>query len=220
MIINLSDQNSVLQCFMSEIRDEQVQKDPLRFRSNLVRIGEIMAYEISKSLNYEDIEIKTPFGIAASKRLTGQPVLATILRSGLPLHQGFLHIFDRAGNAFISVFRDAGTDGTFETKTEYVSCPDLSGKVLIITDPLLASGASVINAWQALKKFGTPAHTHFASVIACKEGIEHVRKHITKSQMTLWTGAIDDELTVQSYIVPGLGDAGDLAYGAKTTLNG
>lgn len=213
MIINLSKEHSLVCNWIAEIRDMEIQKDRLRFRRNLERIGEIAAYEISKLLPAVDAEIQTPLGIANCKLLAQQPVLATILRAGLPLHQGLLNYFDKADNAFISAYRKHDTDGTFKISLEYISCPELEDRILIISDPMLATGASLVKSVQYLREEGEPASIHIVTAIACTVGLEYVRREIPKA--TIWCGDIDDELTAKGYIVPGLGDAGDLAYGSK-----
>jgi uracil phosphoribosyltransferase len=214
-LVDIGKDNSILSQFIAEIRDEKIQCDRLRFRRNLERIGEIFAYEISKQLNYIKKEIQTPLGIACMNLPGEMPVLATILRAGLPFQQGFLNYFDHAGNAFIVAYRKYHKDGSFDINFEHMASPRLDGKVLIITDPLLASGASVVLAYKSLLSRGVPAHTHIASVIASREGIAYLRKHLPSRKITVWTSAVDDELTVKGYIVPGLGDVGDLAYGPK-----
>jgi uracil phosphoribosyltransferase len=211
----LGNSNSVFNQFIAEIRDEEIQKDPLRFRRNLQRIGEIMAYEISKEMEYRTVDIQTPLGIAKVPTLKQQPVLATILRAGLPLQQGLLNIFDRAENAFISAYRKYDKQGEFHIEFEYLASPSLDDKVVILSDPMLASGASMEIGYQALLRKGTPAHVHLVATIASRQGVEFVQKHITAPNVTLWVGAVDAEMTVNSYIVPGLGDAGDLAFGPK-----
>jgi uracil phosphoribosyltransferase len=215
MIHNLAMHNSLLQQFVTEIRDEEIQKDPLRFRTNMERIGEIFAYEISKGLQYEEQETVTPLGVAQSRRLMRQPVIATILRAGLPLHAGMLRYFDRAENAFISAYRKHHKNNTFDIALEYIACPDLNGKTVILCDPMLASGSSIVLVCRALLSRGMPAHLHIVSAIASVEGIEYVKRSMPVTNYTLWCAAIDEELTAQAYIVPGLGDAGDLAFGAK-----
>lgn len=215
MLIDLGKNNSILSQFISEIRDENVQLDRLRFRRNLERIGEIFAYEISKTLKYKEKEVQTPLGIACMNLPENMPVLATIMRAGLPFQQGFLNYFDHAGNAFITAYRKYHKDGTFDIKFEHMSSPSLEGKILIITDPMLASGSSLVLAYRALLSKGIPAHTHIVSIISSSEGVSYIKKHLPSKKLTLWTGAVDDELTVKGYIVPGLGDAGDLAYGPK-----
>ncbi len=213
MIYNLSENNSLANRFIAELRDVHVQKDRLRFRRNLERLGEVMAYEISQKLNYHPKEVETPLGVAKVNLPTDRIVLATILRAGMPMHQGLLHFFDDAENAFVSAYRRHHKDGTFEIALEYVSCPDLNDCVLILSDPMVATGASVELAVEALKRFGQPAQVHVATAIASRQGLEYLRR--TMPSATVWAGAIDDELTAKSYIVPGLGDAGDLAYGPK-----
>ena len=210
----LSHENSLVNVFISELRDETIQKDSMRFRRNLERLGEIIAYEISKHLEYSEKEVTTPLGIANVPVLKDQPVIATILRAGLPVHQGMLNYFDQAGNAFVSAYRKHHKDNTFEIKVEYMSSPDLSDKVLIICDPMLATGQSMLLAYKALIQRGKPRHVHVVGLIASVEGLTYVKSHFPENT-TFWMGAVDDELTVKSYIVPGLGDAGDLAYGTK-----
>ncbi|MGQ0828155.1 MAG: uracil phosphoribosyltransferase [Bacteroidota bacterium] len=214
MVHILGSTNSIFNQYIAEIRDEAVQKDSMRFRRNMERMGEIIAYEISKTLNYETREITTPLGIANVPVLKEQPVVATILRAGLPVHQGVLNYFDKAQNAFISAYRKNHKDGSFEIQLEYLSSPDLNDKILILCDPMLATGASMALSYQSLMQRGKPRHTHIVSIIASVEGINHVKKQLP-STVTIWCGAMDDELTAQSFIVPGLGDAGDLAYGNK-----
>jgi uracil phosphoribosyltransferase len=215
MVHNLSLQNSVFSQFIAEIRDVNIQKDSLRFRRNLERIGEIFAYEISKTLEYNASQTVTPLGLADTKQIKQQPVIATILRAGLPLHTGILNYFDRAENAFISAYRKHHKDNTFEIALEYIACPDLSDKTVILCDPMLASGASMTLAYKALLEKGIPKHTHIVTAIACTQGIAYFNQHSALKNYTLWCGAIDEELTARSYIVPGLGDAGDLAFGSK-----
>jgi uracil phosphoribosyltransferase len=215
MVHNLGEQNSLFNQFVSEIRDKKVQKDPLRFRRNLERMGEIMAYEISKELTYRKQMITTPLGDTEMQLLDEQPVLATILRAGLPVNQGLLNYFDRAPGAFVSAYRKYEKDGTFNIQIEYASVPEIQGRVLIISDPMLATGSSMVLAYQALAERGVPVHTHIVSLIASREGVEYVKGNIPTKNMSIWVGAIDEELTSKSYIVPGLGDAGDLAFGEK-----
>jgi len=216
MVVNLSEHYSLLSDWIAEIRDEEMQKDRMRFRRNLERIGEVAAFEISKKLAFEEKEIQTPLGIATSKTLKEQPVLATILRAGLPMHQGLLNYFDKADNAFISAFRKHNRDGTFEISLDYVSCPELEGRVVIISDPMLATGSSLIKTIQFLREEGKPSEIHIVVAIACTVGIEYVKR--SEPNCTIWCGAIDDELTAKGYIVPGLGDAGDLAFGTKAQM--
>ncbi len=212
---DLSSQYSVFNQFMSEIRDVGIQTDSLRFRRNLERTGEIMAYEISKTLNYMTRPVTTPLGVCECSVLAEQPVLATILRAGLPFHRGFLNIFDRAENTFISAYRiHHDDDDDFDVEVEYLASPELEGKTVILCDPMLATGSSMVLAYQALLERGTPGNIHVATVIASEQGISFVQENFPAAT-TIWTGAIDPELTSRSYIVPGLGDAGDLAYGDK-----
>ncbi|MBL7706224.1 MAG: uracil phosphoribosyltransferase [Taibaiella sp.] len=214
MITNLSTQNSLVSNWMQEIRSIDIQKDKMRFRRNTERIGEIAAYEISKVLSFEELEVTTPLGIKKQQVLAEKPVLATILRAGLPLHQGLLNYFDHADAAFIAAYRKHNkNDGTFEIEQNYVTCPDLEGRTLIIADPMLATGASLLLAIQGLLEFGKPKQMHIVTVISCTEGLETVlRKY---PEVHIWAGDIDEELTAKGYIVPGLGDAGDLAFGSK-----
>ena len=213
MIINLSKEHSLVSNWIAEIRDVEIQKDRMRFRRNLERIGEIAAYEISKILPAADREVQTPLGIATNKVLTEQPVLATILRAGLPLHQGLLNYFDKADNAFVSAYRKHDAEGSFVISLEYLSSPEIDDRILIISDPMLATGASLVKTIQYLREEGEPRSIHIVAAIACTVGIEYVRREIP--QASIWCGDIDDELTAKGYIVPGLGDAGDLAYGQK-----
>lgn len=216
MVVNLSDQYSLLSDWIGELRDEEVQKDRMRFRRNLERIGEVAAIEISKELPYEEKEIQTPLGTATCRVLKQQPVLGTILRAGVPLHQGMLNYFDKADNAFISAYRKHHRDGTFEISLEYISCPDLQDRILILSDPMLATGSSLVKTIQFLKEEGPPSHIHIVTAIACTVGIEYLRRE--EPNVKIWCGDIDDELTAKGYIVPGLGDAGDLAYGNKVQI--
>lgn len=214
MVRILSEQNSIVNRFIAELRDISIQNDRARFRRNLERIGEIAAYEISKTLPYHSKDFTTPLGVAPMDVPSEQPVVATILRAGLPLHQGVLNYFDHADNAFISAYRKHHKDGSFEISLEYVAAPSLDGRIVILTDPMLATGQSMVMTYKAMLERGVPSHTHVVSVIASSLGVEYVKKHLS-SNITLWIGAVDEELTAQSYIVPGLGDAGDLAYGEK-----
>jgi len=216
MVVNLSQHYSLLSDWVSEIRDEQIQKDRMRFRRNLERIGEVAAFEISKTLDFEEKDVQTPMGIAKSKLLKEQPILATILRAGLPLHHGLLNFFDKADNAFISAYRKHQRDGSFEISMGYVSSPELEDRVLIISDPMLATGASLVKTIQFLRAEGRPSQVHIVVAIACTVGIEYVKR--IEPQCKIWCGAVDDELTAKGYIVPGLGDAGDLAYGTKSQM--
>lgn len=213
---NLSEKNSILNQFLAEIRDVNVHGDRLRFRKNIERIGAIMAYEISKTLHYATVTVQTPLGRAAIPLVSDTLVLATVLRAGLPFHQGFLEIFDRADNAFISAARKYDDHHTrFEIGVEYVSAPSIEGKTLLLTDPMLATCGSLRLAYQSLLKRGEPAAVHVACVIASREGIENTKKAFPEGKTTVWAAAIDPDLDERAYIVPGLGDAGDLAYGEK-----
>lgn len=214
-IHNLSEQKSVFNHFLSEIRDVAVQKDGMRFRRNLERMGEVFAYEISKELSYESAQTVTPLGIAETSKLVDEPVIATILRAGLPMHNGILNFFDKAQNAFVTAYRRHHKDNSFEIALEYVASPDLTDKTLILCDPMLATGSSMVLTYKALLAKGTPKHTHLVVAIASVQGVNYIKTHMPSQNFTLWCGAIDDELTAQSYIVPGLGDAGDLAFGSK-----
>lgn len=216
MIVNLSEQNSLVSTWVSELRDVTVQGDRMRFRRNLERIGEVAAYEISKTMLYTPTEIQTPLGTANHDLLQAQPVLATILRAGLPLHQGLLNYFDKGDNAFISAYRKHHKDGSFEISLEYVSCPELENRVVIISDPMLATGSSLVKTIHYLKDEGKPSAIHIVAAIACSVGIEYVLRE--EPSVTIWCGDIDDELTAKGYIVPGLGDAGDLAFGTKLQM--
>ncbi|WP_289182574.1 uracil phosphoribosyltransferase [Alistipes sp. UBA6068] len=212
----LSQQNTVLNKFIAQIRDREVQTDSMRFRCNMERIGEITAYELSKELNYTPRTVETPLGEAVVQQIDDRIVIATILRAGLPFHQGFLNYFDDAQNAFVSAYRKSTKDGKFTVKVEYISCGDLEGKTLLLVDPMLATGSSLVLAYNALcERGGTPAHTHVASVIASEQGVDYVMKNMPRQTTTVWVAAVDEELTSRSYIVPGIGDAGDLAYGEK-----
>lgn len=213
MVINLSDQHSLVSNWVGELRNVEVQNDRMRFRRNLERIAEVAAYEISKKLEWEEQEITTPLGIANCKMLVEQPVLATILRAGLGMHYGLLNYFDRGENAFISAYRKHHPDGSFEISLEYMSCPEIDNKVVIISDPMIATGASLVKSIQFLKDEGNIKELHIVCAIACTVGLEYVLREVPKA--TIWCGDIDDELTAKGYIVPGLGDAGDLAFGQK-----
>ena len=213
MIINLSDQHSLVSNWVGELRDRDIQCDQMRFRRNLERIGEVAAYEISKKLAWENKEVTTPLGIANCKMLQSQPVLATILRAGLGMHNGLLNYFDKGENAFISAYRKHQPDGSFEIRLEYMSCPEIEDKVVIISDPMIATGASLVKVIQYLKQEGSIKELHIVCAIACTVGLEFVLRAYPKA--TIWCGDIDDELTTKGYIVPGLGDAGDLAFGPK-----
>ncbi|MBU1009714.1 MAG: uracil phosphoribosyltransferase [Bacteroidetes bacterium] len=216
MVNNLGESNSVFNHFIAELRNADIQSDRLRFRRNLERLGEIFAYEISKTFEYAPREITTPLGVAEVQLMVEQPVLATILRAGLPLHQGMLNVFDKADNAFISAYRKYDKNEAFDIHIEYLSSPSLTDKILVLSDPMLATGASLVKAMKELLSCGKPKKVHVVSVLASIEGIEFVKRHLGRLDLTIWVGGIDDELTAQAYIVPGLGDAGDLAYGKKT----
>lgn len=213
-IINFQDSNSIYNTFLSQLRDKKVQLDSMRFRRNLERLGEITAMEISKTLNYSDKDISTPLGVSNMNLIDEPIVLATILRAGLPLHQGLLNYFDQAENCFISAYRKHTSPDEFDVEIEYMSSPDLEGKTILLNDPMLASGRSMVLAYKALLKRGTPKKIHVVSVIASQQGVDLVRDNLP-SNSTIWVGAIDPEMTKESYIVPGLGDAGDLAFGSK-----
>jgi uracil phosphoribosyltransferase len=215
MVQILNQQNSIISKFIAEIRDAVIQKDRMRFRRNLERIGEVAAYEISKKMVYESREVVTPLGIANVNLPKEEPVLATILRAGLPLHQGLLNYFDHADNAFISAYRKHHKDGSFDISLEYVSSPSLQNRLVILSDPMLATGQSMVMTYKAILEKGKPQHTHIVAALASTQGVEYVKKHLPLG-ITLWIGAVDEELTAQSYIVPGLGDAGDLAFGEKS----
>jgi uracil phosphoribosyltransferase len=213
MVINLSKTHSLVSEWIGELRDLQLQADRMRFRRNLERIAEIAAFEISAKLEYENREIQTPLGIATCKVLKQQPIVASILRAGLPMHNGLLNIFDKADCAFISAYRKHKLDGSFDIRLEYVSCPDLDNRVLIISDPMLATGSSLVKTLTALKEEGNAKEIHIVTAIACTVGIEYVKR--AEPNVIIWCGEIDEELTAKGYIVPGLGDAGDLAFGPK-----
>ncbi|MBK6753442.1 MAG: uracil phosphoribosyltransferase [Flavobacteriales bacterium] len=215
MVVELCKERTVMSQFLAEMRDVEVQRDPMRFRRNLERMGAIFAHELSRTLEYVEREVTTPLGVAHAPMLAEQPVLATILRAGLPLHNGMLSVFDRADNAFVSAYRKhrKGEDG-FDIEVEYLSSPDLEDRVLVICDPMLATGQSMVLVYRALLRLGRPKAVHVVSVIASAEGVEYTRKHLPVGTR-IWVGAIDEEMTAQAYIVPGLGDAGDLAYGRK-----
>ena len=214
MLHNLSDTRSITGTFLSEIRSVDIQKDPLRFRKNFERIAEIMAYEVSKTLHFKTIEVTTPLAIATVDVISEQPVLATILRAGLSMHQGLLNYFDKADSAFISAYRRHSSEEEFDIHVEYLAAPTIDNKVVIISDPMLATGSSMVTVYKALLKQGNPSKIIVVSAIATQEAINFVQKHLPMNT-DIWVAAIDSELTAQSYIVPGLGDAGDLAYGIK-----
>jgi uracil phosphoribosyltransferase len=209
-----TDHPSIANHFIAELRDETIQKDPMRFRRNLERLGELLAYEISKTLTYSAVEVKTPLGTANTQLLVQPPVLATILRAGLPLYQGFINFFDRAESAFIGAYRSKPRlDESFDIEMHYAVTPDLTDKTLILIDPMLATGKSVVKTYKALLRYGTPADLHIVAAVASRPGITHVSEHLPTAR--IWTGAVDEHLNTKAYIVPGLGDAGDLAFGRK-----
>lgn len=213
-IIDFSGSHSLMNQYLLEIRDARIQQDRMRFRRNVERIGEIMAYEISKTLIYSPKEVLTPLGTTSIETMDNSLVLSTVLRAGLPFHQGFLNYFDQAENAFVSAYRKYKDTLTFDIHVEYIASPSLEGKTLILVDPMLATGSSIELTYKALLTKGKPAHVHVATVIASKQGVEYISEHMPEID-TLWCGAIDPGLDAHSYIVPGLGDAGDLAFGEK-----
>ena len=214
-VINLGEKNSILNKFIAQMRDKDVQKDSMRFRRNLERLGEIFAYEISQTMENSPKEVVTPLGIASVPTYDEKVVVATILRAGLPLHQGILNYFDDAQNAFVAAYRKYDKGEDFHIQIEYASTPDLTGKTLILADTMLATGASLEIAYKRLCEEGVPFHTHLVCPIASAYAVEYLQKHMPEDGVTLWVATIDEELTSHSYIVPGLGDAGDLAYGVK-----
>ena len=219
-VINLSEHNSVLNHYLREIRDVNIQTDPLRFRRNIERIGEYMAIEVSKMLDFAPVEVQTPLAPATVNVISDQLVIATILRAGLPLHQGFLNVFDHAENAFLSAYRRVNKEGELEIVAEYMAAPSIDGKTLIVADPMLATGMSMEVGYLALLRHGTPKHTHLCCTIGTPQAIEYLRKTLNDSpDITLWCAAIDPILNEKKYIVPGLGDAGDLCYGTKIHLS-
>ncbi|SFN46413.1 uracil phosphoribosyltransferase [Bizionia echini] len=214
-IHNISLENSILNAFISEMRDINIQIDPMRFRRNIERTGEILGYELSKSLNYKSVDIQTPLGTATEFLTSDDIVLCSILRAGVPLHNGLLNYFDKAENAFISAYRHhKNKPESFEIIVEYLACPSLEGKTLILADPMLATGQSMVATFEALKPFGKPKAVHLVSVIGAQEGLDYVSKHFN-SNAHLWIATVDEQLTDKGYIMPGLGDAGDLAFGQK-----
>ena len=214
-VINLGENNSILNRFVAELRDKEIHKDSLRFRRNLERIGEIFAYEISKTLEYSTKEVTTPLGIAKCSLPEDNLILGTVLRAGIPLHTGLLNYFDKAQNAFIAAYRKYGKDNKFTIQIEYISSPKTEGKTLVLADTMLATGSSIVLAYNKLCELGEPAHTHIVCPIASEYSLGYLSKQLPHKKVTLWVAAIDEELTNKSYIVPGLGDAGDLAYGDK-----
>lgn len=215
-VINLGQRDSLFNDVIAEIRDAEVQRDRMRFRRNLERVGEIMAYEISKTLEYRNKEVITPLGVKEVRVLAEQPVLATILRAGLPFHQGMLNMFDKADNAFVAAYRKYDKDDDSEIRVEYFSAPDMDGRVLIICDPLLATGESLVKTIDGLLGDDmSPKHIHIAVAVASADGLNHLKRKMSRKPVTIWVGSVDDELTARAYVVPGLGDAGDLAFGEK-----
>lgn len=215
-INNLGASDSIINNYISELRNINIQNDRMRFRKNLERIGELFAFEISKTLDYESEKITTPLGVKDMRIIKDQPVVATILRAGLPMHQGFLNVFDKADNAFVAAYRKYDKNEDFEIRVEYYSAADIHDRVLIVVDPMLATGSSLVKCVRGLLHDEIiPRKIHLAAIIASIDGIEYLKKSFSKLDVTLWVGAIDDELTARAYIVPGLGDAGDLAYGNK-----
>ena len=213
---NLEKLDSLFNQIMAEIRDVEIQQDRMRFRRNLERVGEIMAYEISKTMEYEPKEVVTPLGVKEVKVLKEQPVLAAILRAGIPFHTGLLNMFDRADNAFIAAYRKYDKNDDSEIRLEYFSSPDLEGRVLIVCDPLLATGESLVKTLEGLlSDYMEPKHIHIVVAVASADGLEHLQRCLSRKPVTIWVGSVDDELTARAYVVPGLGDAGDLAFGEK-----
>ncbi len=213
-VINLGENQSILNKFISELRDVSAQADRMRFRRNIERVGEVLGYELSKSLSYDSVAIKTPLGISNCNLPKEDIVICSILRAGLPLHQGLLNYFDTAENTFISAYRHHTSENEFEIKVEYLASPSLKNKTLILADPMLATGRSFVNVYNALKEMGTPKEIHLASVIGSQQGIDYISKHFPE-KTKLWIATVDKELNDKGYIVPGLGDAGDLAFGVK-----
>ena len=214
-IHHIGESNSVLNTFIAEIRDHEIQKDSLRFRRNIERIGEILSYELSKNLSYSVVSVETPLGKKSMQLPSSDLVLCSILRAGLPLHQGLLNYFDKAENAFISAYRhNSKNNDEFEIVVEYFAAPEINNKTLLLADPMLATGQSLVAVYEAIKKHGTPKELHIVAVIGSKEGVDFIRKNFPENTH-LWIAAIDDELNSKGYIIPGLGDAGDLAYGKK-----
>jgi len=216
MVVNLSEEHSLVSNILSELRDIEIQEDRMRFRRNLEKLGEICAYEISKKLPWIEREITTPLGTSVCRVLEKQPVLATIMRAGLAMHTGMLNYFDKADNAFISAYRKHNPDGSFDISLDYISCPEMESRVVIISDPMLATGSSLVKTIQFIREEGNPSEIHIVCAVACTVGIEYVLR--AEPRATIWCGDIDDELTAKGYIVPGLGDAGDLAYGVKVQM--
>ena len=216
MINNLGEQNTLFNQFLSELRDETIQKDRMRFRRNLQRLGEIFAYEISKTMAYAPQEVQTPLGTKVMQLLAEQPVVCSILRAGIPLHEGVLSYFDHADNGYISAYRKHKKSGEITIRMDYMATPEIEGRDLILCDPMLATGSSMLISYKALCDLGKPRHTHIVTVVSHQDAIDYLHKNIPSRDFTLWVGTVDEELTSQAYIVPGLGDAGDLAFGPKT----
>ena len=214
-IVNFAEQKSLVSQYLTELRDVETQKDRLRFRRNLERIGQIMAYELSRDLHYRDVEIETPLAKTLCPVIDEKLVLATIFRAGVPYHAGFLSYFDYAENAFVSAYRKYKEKENFDVCIEYLASPSIEGKTLVLCDPMLATGASMELSYRALLTKGEPAHVHVCSVIASQQAVDYISRHFPKDKTTIWVGAIDPEINAHSYIVPGLGDACDLAYGEK-----
>jgi uracil phosphoribosyltransferase len=215
MIREIGKVSSLFNQFLSELRDKEIQRDRMRFRKNMEMIGEIFAYEISKEMSYHEKEITTPLGVATMKIISDKPVLATILRAGLPLHQGLLNYFNMADCSFVSAYRKYKKNGKFDIKLDYISSTSLDDRVLIISDPMLATGGSMSTSIKSLLENGKPKHIHIVCLVASEEGLLVIKRNFSLQNITIWVGAIDDELTAKAYIVPGLGDAGDLAFGTK-----
>lgn len=213
--INMSEGNSLMNNFIAELRDVTIQNDPMRFRRNIERIGEIFAYEISKTLEFKSTKITTPLGSCTPQIMTENPVIATVLRAGLPLHMGILSYFDRSENCFISAYRRHTEGNNFEIASEYIASPSIEGKTVILCDPMLATGASLRVGYEAMLERGNPKHVHLVSIIASQHGVDYVREYLPSEKCTLWCGDIDPKLNEKAYIIPGLGDAGDLAFGPK-----
>ncbi|RZS99619.1 uracil phosphoribosyltransferase [Aquimarina brevivitae] len=213
-IHNLSNQNSIVHHFIAQLRDINIQKDSMRFRRNIERIGEVLGYELSKHLEYQEIDVTTPLGVASSKKVQDSLVICSILRAGLPLHNGLLHYFDDSENAFISAFRKHTTDTEFDIEVKYLAAPTITDKVLIMADPMLATGKTIENTYQVLKERGTAKQIHVVAVIGSQEGVDYIAQFLPKDAH-LWIATIDPELNDHKYIVPGLGDAGDLSFGQK-----
>ena len=214
-VVNFADYRSIMSQYMMELRNVDIQKDMMRFRRNLERIGEIMAFEISRTMAYKKIPVTTPLTTTECEVIADQVVLGTIFRAGVPFHQGFLNFFDHAENAFVSAYRKYKEKENFDICIEYLASPRLDGKVLILADPMLATGASMELSYRALLTKGEPSHVHVASVIASQQAIDYIKRTFPSAKTTVWVGAVDPEINSHSYIVPGLGDAGDLAYGVK-----